>query len=92
MEPDKETLKLLSTIPGVGRSVAFDFYQIGIRKIEDLQGQNAEQLYDRLNQTSGFIQNKCFLYVFRCAIYFAETPQELQEKEKLNWWYWKEGK
>ena len=28
------------------------------------------------------------LYVFRCAVYFAEHEQH--EPEKLKWWYWKD--
>ncbi len=85
-----KALKALTCIPGVGKSVALDFWSIGIKNVSDLRGKNAEELYTLLNKVSGFTQNKCFLYVFRCAIYYAETPPEIHDKEKLNWWYWKE--
>jgi hypothetical protein len=29
------------------------------------------------------------LYVFRCAVYFAETPQP--DAERLKWWHWKDA-
>jgi len=78
----------LRTIPGVGKSIAYDLYNIGIRKIGDLRRKNPEKLYKLSNQQAGVIQDRCLLYVFRCAVYFAETPKP--EKEKLNWWWWKE--
>ena len=39
-------------------------------------------------QKGGFQDDKCVLYVFRCAVYFAEHEQH--EPEKLKWWYWKD--
>jgi hypothetical protein len=36
----------------------------------------------------GFQDDRCVLYVFRCAVYFAEHEQH--EPEKLKWWYWKD--
>ncbi|WP_177734368.1 MULTISPECIES: helix-hairpin-helix domain-containing protein [Flavobacterium] len=35
---------------------------------------------------------RCLLYVFRCAVYFAETPMNRQDSEKLKWWNWKDKK
>ena len=89
---DAQATKELTLIPGVGKSVAQDLMSIGVRRIADLKGRDAEQMYNELNRVSGFKQNGCFLHVFRCAIYFAETPVELREPEKLNWWYWKDGR
>lgn len=37
---------------------------------------------------SCFHGDKCQLYVFRLAVYFAE--HETHEAEKLKWWYWKD--
>ncbi|HAH56789.1 MAG TPA: hypothetical protein DCL86_01440 [Bacteroidales bacterium] len=39
---------------------------------------------------TGCLQDKCLLYVFRCTIYYAETPEEKQDVEKLKWWNWKQ--
>jgi len=83
-------LKELQTIPGVGRSIAIDLYNIGIRKVSDLKRKNPEKLYQLSNQHAGEIQDRCLLYVFRCAVYFAETPKP--DKEKLQWWWWKDMK
>ena len=87
----KESIKELMTIPGVGKSIAADLYNINIRKIDDLKGKDPEILYDKSNDFAGSIQDRCLLYVFRCAVYFAETPREKQDKEKLKWWTWKNG-
>lgn len=83
-------IKELTTIPGIGKSIAEDLYHIGIRHVHDLRGKDPEQLYEASNQFVGCIQDRCLLYVFRCAVYFAETPLDIQEKEKLKWWNWKE--
>ena len=34
--------------------------------------------------------DRCVLYVYRLAVYYAE--HETHEPEKLNWWYWKDGR
>src|SRR5712671_6276488 len=87
----KEEKKLdeLMQIPGVGKSIAQDLWNLGIRNADGLKGKSPEKLYEQSNELVGTIQDRCLLYVFRCAVYFAETDPAKQEKEKLNWWYWK---
>ena len=85
-------LKELMIIPGVGISIATDLYNIGIKHIDDLKGKDPQQLYDKSNQFAGCVQDRCLLYVFRCAVYFAETPINRQDSEKLKWWTWKDKK
>lgn len=85
----KFTIKQLKQIPGVGVSIANDLYNIGICKLEDLKGKNADDLFDASNKYAGTIQDRCLLYVFRCAIYYAETDPDDRLSEKLKWWNWK---
>jgi len=87
---ESSVIKALRQIPGVGPSIANDLYELGIRKVEDLKGKDAEALYRQSNDLAGCLQDRCLLYVFRCAVYFAETPPEQQENDKLKWWYWKD--
>lgn len=82
----------LTDIPGVGKSIANDLRNIGIKTTEELIGRNPEELYRQSNEYAGCTQDRCLLYVFRCAVYYAETPPELQDKEKLKWWHWKDDK
>jgi Pathogenicity locus len=85
---DKEkVLKKLQTIPGIGKACSHDLWNIGIRNISDLKGQDPEVLYNRLNAYSGIKHDICMLYTFRCAVYYATEINH--DKEKLNWWYWK---
>jgi hypothetical protein len=84
----EKVLKQLQIIPGIGRACSIDLWNIGIRKVSDLAGQNPAILYDRLNTFSGVRNDICLLYTFRCAVYFATENDH--EKEKLNWWYWKD--
>lgn len=43
---------------------------------------------DVVINVKGFQDDRCVLYVFRCAVYYAE--QEQHDPEKLKWWYWKD--
>lgn len=79
----------LETIPGVGPSLAQDLRDLGIRRVAELRGQDPERLYARLIAQRGVHQDRCVLYVFRCAVYFAETAQP--EPERLKWWNWKDA-
>jgi hypothetical protein len=85
-EKDK-IIRELQGIPGVGVSIAGDLYNIGIRSVASLKGKDPEELYSLSNQYAGLIQDRCLLYVFRCAVYFATEP--FPEIEKLKWWNWK---
>lgn len=80
----------LMRIPGVGKSIAQDLLNIGVHKVESLKGRDPYDLYDQSNEYAGCVQDRCLLYVFKCAVYFAETPPELHDAEKLKWWYWKD--
>ncbi|HMQ79380.1 MAG TPA: helix-hairpin-helix domain-containing protein [Ignavibacteria bacterium] len=84
LSPEKELMK----IPGVGKSIARDLLNIGINSISDLEGNDPELLYDKSNRYTGVIQDRCLLYVFRCAVYFATVKNH--EPEKLKWWRWKD--
>jgi hypothetical protein len=83
-------IKELMTIPGVGKSIAGDLHRIGIRSVNDLKGRMPEELYDQSNALAGKTQDRCLLYVFRCAVYFADTKAERRNPEKLKWWNWKD--
>ncbi len=87
-----QQIKELTLIPGVGKSIALDLLHIGITRIDDLKGKNAYELFDQSNEYAGCVQDKCLLYVFKCAIYFAETPEKKRDNEKLKWWNWKDEK
>jgi hypothetical protein len=88
----EQSLKELCKIPGVGKSIAADLWNIGITSVSTLKGKDPEKLYQSLNKYSGTIIDRCVLYVFRCAVYFAETPTSEQKEDKLKWWNWKDKK
>ncbi len=78
----------LQSIPGVGPSIERDLLTLGYREISDLRDQDPEQMYQQSNELVGLRQDRCLLYVFRCAVYFAETVD--LEPELLKWWSWKD--
>lgn len=84
-----ESLKDLRRIPGIGPSLAQDLLSLGIRRVSDLKGRDPQAMYDQLCNVSGQHQDRCVLYTFRCAVYYASTPKP--DPEKLKWWNWKDG-
>ncbi|MBI1882585.1 MAG: TfoX/Sxy family DNA transformation protein [Chlamydiae bacterium] len=80
----------LEKTPGVGKSIAQDLHKIGIHSIADLKGRDAQALYDQSNKLVGTVQDRCLLYVFRSAVYFANTQNP--KPELLKWWNWKDKK
>jgi Pathogenicity locus len=79
----------LQVIPGVGPSIARDLNKIGITRVAQLKGANPDKLYERSNARRGVVQDRCLLYVFRCAVYYASRP--VHEADKLKWWNWKDS-
>ena len=78
----------LQIIPGIGKSIEQDLRNIGINTVDDLKGKNPESLYKQSNAFVGTTQDRCLLYVFREAVYFAEN--EKHDLQKLKWWNWKD--
>jgi nucleotidyltransferase/DNA polymerase involved in DNA repair len=78
----------IQTIPGIGKSIAEDLRNIGIYSVTDLKGKDPEKLYEMSNRFEGKIQDRCLLYVFREAVYFAGNKKH--NPEKLKWWNWKD--
>ncbi|MCL4510701.1 MAG: helix-hairpin-helix domain-containing protein [Bacteroidetes bacterium] len=85
-------MRELMQIPGVGKSIAQDLLKIGIKSAADLKGKDPEALYELSNENAGAIQDRCLLYVFRCAVYYVSTDKAHQHPEKLKWWNWKDSK
>ena len=84
-----EQLEDLLRIPGIGPSLARDLYDLGIRRTTDLRRRNPENLYQRLCDLRGAHQDRCVLYTFRCAVYFATESRH--DPERLKWWNWKDA-
>jgi hypothetical protein len=78
----------LQAIPGVGPSIARDLEDLGIRRVSQLRGRSPEAMYERLCQRRGH-QDRCLLYVFRSAVYFASRKRH--DPELLKWWNWKDA-
>jgi len=89
MTSKQESIHALREIPGVGKSIANDLWNIGVRSVADLRGGDPETLYELSNRYAGTVQDRCLLYVFRCAVYYANTEKKKRNPEKLKWWNWK---
>jgi len=78
----------LQSIPGIGPSMEEDLIRMGITEISQLEGKDPQRLYEQLCAIEGKHVDRCVLYVFRCAVYFASHIEH--DSEKLKWWNWKD--
>lgn len=84
----QSVLKEFHQIPGVGKSIAEDLWDLGIRSVGDLRARDPEDLYFKHCAQKGGPVDRCVLYVFRCANYYAS--HERHDPELLKWWNWKD--
>ncbi len=85
----REAIRALAVIPGIGPSLAADLYLLGIRDVASLMGRDPERLYRKLERIVGRHVDRCVLYAFRCAVYFASEPKPAPAN--LKWWLWMDG-
>ncbi len=83
-------LRDLQRIPGIGPSLARDLLDLGYRAVRDLRGADPEAMYRRLIRRRGVYQDRCVLYAFRCATYFAGRTRH--DPERLKWWNWSDAR
>ena len=81
-------LEALQVIPGVGRSIAADLYSLGIGSVGDLKNKDPEQLFQEFEARVGAHVDRCVLYTFRCAVYYASHKRH--DPALLCWWHWKD--
>ncbi|MBT8135080.1 MAG: helix-hairpin-helix domain-containing protein, partial [Gammaproteobacteria bacterium] len=65
----------LQTIPGIGKNLCQDLLDLGYSKVTDLKGQDPETMYQNLISLRGRHMDRCVLYVFRCAVYYASNDR-----------------
>jgi len=81
----------LTSIPSIGKTISKNLARIDIRKVEDFMNKNPEELYEAwcaVAQNPSDL-DRCVLYTFRTAVYFANGGRD---PEKLKWWNWKDVK
>ena len=86
--PNTDALKRLRVIPGVGYRLAEELHALGYSSVPELANEDPQAMYERLMELKGFHVDRCVLYVFRCAVYFASNSE--YDPEKLKWWTWKD--
>lgn len=84
MHKKATTRSPLQIIPWVGKAIAKDLNDIGIYEVSDLIDQDPDDLYVRSNHFVGIKQDRCLLYVFRGAVYFAQTKPQDRDPAKLK--------
>ena len=82
--------KELQVIPGIGKRLGKDLIDLGYQKVSELKGADPEAMYQDLMIIRGQHIDRCVLYVFRCAVYYANNT--VHDPALLKWWNWKDAK
>ena len=88
--PREHTLQSFQSIPGVGPSIARDLWDLGLRTPAQLKRKDPERLYQQLCRLRRAHIDRCMLYVFRCAHYYASRTRH--DPRLLLWWNWTDEK
>jgi hypothetical protein len=78
----------LRDIPGIGPRMKEALLDLGYERVGDLRDADPEKMYADLCKLRNTAVDRCVLYVFRCAVYFAS--QTVHDPELLKWWRWKD--
>jgi hypothetical protein len=79
----------LEQIPGIGPNMAQHLIGAGFPTVVSLKGQDPEEVYLRDCAAQGLEVDRCALYAYRLAVYYADNGGELPPG-KTNWWDWKD--
>ncbi len=80
--------KTFGHVPGVGKSIALDLWNLGMRTMDDLKAGDPNLMFETTKALAGGSMDRCILYVYRCAVAFARNPD--LAPERCKWWYWKD--
>ena len=80
----------LQKIPGVGKATEKSLIMLGYTTIKSLKDANPAQMYEKECLIRGQHIDRCQLYVYRCAVYFASTENpsggigKIKKSKKLD--------
>jgi len=78
----------LLNIPGIGKTIKKDLNDMGYNNVESLKDKHPDELYEELCNYKGYKVDRCMLYVFRCAVYYASN--NIKNEDLLRWYKWKD--
>ena len=78
----------LQKIPYVGKRTEEALRMLGFDSIASLRGADPQEIYERECLMTGLKIDRCQLYVYRMAVYYAEN--DIHDPAKLKWWAWKD--
>ncbi|HWP52392.1 MAG TPA: helix-hairpin-helix domain-containing protein [Clostridia bacterium] len=77
----------LRKIHGVGKQTEQDLLLLGFTTIASLKNADPQDMYNRECAIARTKIDRCQLYIYRCAVYYAS--HDTHDQEKLKWWHWK---
>lgn len=78
----------LVDLPGIGPRMAASLRALGVERPADLVGRDPEEMFRIIREIAPEFSDPCVLYVFRCAVWCAEHPENT-DQDRRKWWKWK---
>lgn len=86
-DPDERAAwRTFQQLGSVGPATAGDLVQLGFRRVDELRGQDARELYAQMCALTGTRQDPCVEDVFRCVIAQAEHPDLPARLQQWHHW------
>ncbi len=79
-QPLTSPVKNLAELRNIGKAMLLDFEMLGITSVQQLAGQDVDELYVRFCHITASRHDPCVHDTFAAAIHQAKTG------EALNWW------
>lgn len=86
----QKAIKNFQKLPGVGKEITQDLWNLNIKKISDLKNKDPKKLYLELCKIQKTKVGRCMLYVFRCIVSFVNTKDA--DPKDFKWWNFKDKK
>lgn len=72
MAEQEEVVAELMRLPSVSEKCCIGMYLLGIRRVEDLKGKDADDMYAALQQRTDFYAEPCMHKMLKIAVGMAE--------------------
>lgn len=82
-------MRAFQELGSVGPRIAEELWDLGYRSVAELADADPDEMVRRSHELQGGgTLDRCVLYVYRCVVYQARTPEP--DPELTKWWLWKE--
>lgn len=85
------SMSIFQTMHGISQEASLDLWHLGFKTLDEVSSAEPNNLYKRMNEKTGSVQDPCVEDTFRGAIaqsYALTKHNWVMPSEKAQWWHW----